>query len=141
MKFVLEFPDSCYNEDKKHYDLFVNALQMMLNRMAMSHNKYQKGRPMNEVVEAIDEIKSAVQRLSMYDNRLLGTLGCNCGPAPYQECAPNCFLNLKKVNTGNTENLLDAANMLVIEFIFPKHPKAKFKAQTSADSPGLEYLP
>jgi hypothetical protein len=39
--------------------------------------------------------------------------------------------------TGNTEHLLDAANMLVIESIFPSHDEAYFTAEGSEASPGL----
>jgi hypothetical protein len=135
MEVKLKFPDTWYDKDPKSYDRFFEALQLMLNRMAMSHEKYQGERTMDDVVEAIDEIKSALKRITMYeDTSYIGEvwdgepmiLGKKGG---------------KPLNTGNTENLLDAANMLVIEFCFPKHPKAKFKSQTTKESPGLEYLP
>lgn len=38
--------------------------------------------------------------------------------------------------TGNTENLMDAANFLMIEFMFPRHPDAHFTATDSDKSPG-----
>ena len=38
--------------------------------------------------------------------------------------------------SGNTENCLDAANYAVIEFLFPGHEKAHFRAQTTQESPG-----
>ena len=41
MVVELKFPDTWYNKDKKNYDNFFAALQLMLNRMAMSHEKYQ----------------------------------------------------------------------------------------------------
>jgi hypothetical protein len=31
-------------------------------------------------------------------------------------------------STGNTESLVDAANYLMLEFIHPSHPEARFKA-------------
>jgi hypothetical protein len=39
--------------------------------------------------------------------------------------------------TGNTEWLLDVANMAVIEHLFPSHPEAHFRATGSEESPGL----
>lgn len=39
--------------------------------------------------------------------------------------------------TGNTEWLVDAANQLMIEFTYPSHPKAHFRATDSEESPGL----
>lgn len=39
--------------------------------------------------------------------------------------------------TGNKEHLMDAANFLMIEFMYPKHKKAHFRATDSHESPGL----
>lgn len=39
--------------------------------------------------------------------------------------------------TGNTEWLVDAANMCMIECMFPQHPNAHFRATDSNESPGL----
>lgn len=46
-------------------------------------------------------------------------------------------LRLKKyLETGNKEFLVDVANFAMIEFMYPKHPEAFFKATDSRDSPG-----
>lgn len=125
MQVILKFPDPFYDEDRVNYDRFFHALQLMLNRMATSHEKYQSGLPMSDAVKSLNEMKSARYRMAMYDGILY----------------PGLEVNLEKpLNTGNTENLLDGANMLVIEFCFPKHPKAKFRAQSSHESPGMEVL-
>lgn len=39
--------------------------------------------------------------------------------------------------TGNTEWLVDAANFAMIEFMYPQHPRAHFRATDSGESPGL----
>lgn len=39
--------------------------------------------------------------------------------------------------TGNTEWLIDAANFLMIEFMYPAHRKAHFRPTDSHESPGL----
>lgn len=44
------------------------------------------------------------------------------------------------LNTGNTEFLLDAANQIIIEFLFPAHRKAFFRATNSDESPGIPGL-
>ena len=76
----------------------------------MAMSHYKYGRIDNNAkLGLIDEMKSGRKRLAMYEE------------------------------TGNTENLLDAANFFVIEATYPQHPKAHFKAQTSKQSPGLEY--
>lgn len=47
------------------------------------------------------------------------------------------FLRIKKYKeTGNKEFLMDAANFAMIEFMFPAHPEAYFKATDSRESPG-----
>lgn len=42
----------------------------------------------------------------------------------------------KYAETGNTEFLIDAANFAMIEFMFPAHPNAHFRATDSHESPG-----
>lgn len=39
--------------------------------------------------------------------------------------------------TGNTEWLIDVANFAMIEFMFPQHKKAHFRATDSRESPGV----
>ena len=43
----------------------------------------------------------------------------------------------KYQETGNTEYLVDAANYLMLEFMFPQHPKAHFRATSSEESAGI----
>lgn len=40
--------------------------------------------------------------------------------------------------TGNTEWLVDAANFAMIEFMFPLHENAHFRATDSHESPGIK---
>lgn len=42
----------------------------------------------------------------------------------------------KYKQTGNTEYLIDAANFAMIEFMYPRHPKAFFEPTDSKGSPG-----
>lgn len=45
---------------------------------------------------------------------------------------------IEKYNsTGNTEYLLDAANYLMFEFMYPHHKKAHFRATDSKESAGI----
>lgn len=46
----------------------------------------------------------------------------------------------KYAETGNTEFLMDAANFAMIEYIYPRHPKAHFRATDSDESPGRRAL-
>jgi len=95
---------------------------MMVNRMAVSHYKYGK---IDGNAPGVDELKSGLQRAAMYDTRYLKSKkiwkGCTSKP----------------LNTGNTENLLDTANFMLLEYLFPKHREAEFEAQPSSASPGL----
>lgn len=46
---------------------------------------------------------------------------------------------IEKYNaTGNTEYLLDAANYLMFEFMYPQKPGAYFKATDSLESAGID---
>lgn len=38
---------------------------------------------------------------------------------------------------GNTEWLVDAANFAMLEFMYPQHPNAHFRATSSGESPGV----
>jgi hypothetical protein len=54
----------------------------------------------------------------------------------------DCIASLQKriakyLETGNTEFLVDAGNLCMIEYMFPQHAKAHFRATDSSESPGL----
>lgn len=106
MEFVITIPDAAINEDS---DLrrYAEALQMMTNRMAVSHFKY--GNMRDKYPHSARAIDSAEKRMEMYQK------------------------------DGNTENLVDAANFLVIEHIRPYHGRAHFRSQTSEESPGIVW--
>jgi hypothetical protein len=42
--------------------------------------------------------------------------------------------------TGNTEWLVDIGNFAMIEFMYPQHPSAHFRATDSSESPGVEGI-
>lgn len=49
----------------------------------------------------------------------------------------NLMVRLAKYReTGNTEWLMDCGNCIMIEFMFPQHPNAHFRATDSRESPG-----
>jgi len=125
LDITIKIPDQVWNEDPS-FVLYFQKVQAMVDRMAMSHFKYG---PIdtNAVIGEVNETKSGLQRVSMYDPSFINQDEVWAGKTP------------KSVNTGNTENLLDAANFFVIEAMFPKHSKAHFKAQTTVQSPGLDY--
>ena len=51
---------------------------------------------------------------------------------------PTMELCVKKYHeTGNREYLLDAANYLMFEYMFPQHPKSHFRATSSEESAGI----
>lgn len=118
MEITIKIPDQVYEEDSTYKEYF-KVIQAMVDRMSVSHFKYGCIDENAQLAE-VDEMLSGRKRLWMYD-----------GQGPKVEG--------KKGNTGNIENLYDAANFFIIESIFPKHPNAFFKAQSSAQSPGLTY--
>jgi hypothetical protein len=137
MEFTIKVNETAVKEDP---DLlrFQEVFQGMMDRMCVSHFKYNgPGQKLRNVAPTIDELRCLRQRLAMYDPTGLADEGlCTCGRDPH---GINCFLRLQKLNTGNTENLLDVANFAAIEFLFPAHKRKHFKAQTSQQSPGLAY--
>lgn len=58
---------------------------------------------------------------------------------PYKVNALDCLKErLRKYEqTGNTEWLMDVANFAMIEYMFPDHEQAHFRATDSDESPGL----
>lgn len=51
---------------------------------------------------------------------------------------PSLELRLAKYKeTGNTEYLMDVANLAMMEYMYPQHPQGHFKATDSTESPGL----
>jgi hypothetical protein len=60
----------------------------------------------------------------------------------HKEDNVNAIATLKKrlelyEETGNTEWLVDVGNFAMIEFMYPQHPCAHFRATSSEESPGL----
>ena len=47
---------------------------------------------------------------------------------------------LKYAETGNTEWLVDAANFVMIEFMYPRHPHAHFEGTDDDASPGRRQI-
>ena len=41
--------------------------------------------------------------------------------------------------TGNTEWLMDIGNFAMIEYMYPRHPKAHFRSTDSDESPGRKW--
>ena len=107
MKIELFIPDQVTKEDEA-FKLYFENLQLMVNRMAVSHYKY--GEMSNTYPDNARAIDSVQKRVNLYDM------------------------------TGNLENVLDAANFLIIEACFPSHHKAHFRAQSSQESPGIVYI-
>ena len=134
MKHELELPDSIYNREPQTWDRFYETLQEMLNRMAMSYFKYHADMPIHEDQEYEDYMAFVRQRMAMYDGGGKKEVLCDsdCG----RKHSLSCFITRAVLDTGNTENLLDAANGLILERLHPHHPKAHFRSQSSDESTG-----
>lgn len=60
----------------------------------------------------------------------------------YSKALPSAENCIKKYNeTGNTEYLIDAANYLMFEYMYPQHEKAHFRATESHESAGIVGFP
>ena len=91
--------------------------QGMADRMAVSYFKY--GAVAEAYPKKVNAIESLKTRLDLYLNggEVKGV----------------------KIQPGNTEYLMDVANFAMIEFMYPKHPKAFFKPTDSNGSPGRNW--
>lgn len=118
MEITIRIPDQVYKEDPFYKEHYFKMLQAMTDRMAMSHYKYGPVRA--NATGGVDEMKSGRQRLWMYDGKGVRAVG-KCG------------------NTGNIENLYDAANFFLCEAAYPHHKHGHFRAQSSKESPRLAY--
>ena len=90
-----------------------------------------------EYSEKFDEIRknSMVQSYFKYGPARKNYANGNCNALASME---NCIKKYK--DTGNTEYLTDAANYLMLEFMYPQHEKAHYKRTSSDDSAGLVGL-
>ena len=87
-----------------------------------------------EYSNLFDELRKNRMVVSFYK---YGALKINAGDKLVDEME-SLKLRLKKYeSTGNTEFLIDIANFAMIEFMYPQHPKAFFKATDSDESTGL----
>ena len=103
MIFEIHIPDDVIEAEPELRD-YLEVLQLMTNRLAMSHYKY--GNMSDKFPDSANAADGVTKRMAMY------------------------------AESGNTENCLDAANYAVIEYLFPSHKKAHFRAQASHESPG-----
>jgi len=106
MNIAIKIPDRVMREDAD-MQRWAEAIQLLANRMAMSHDKY--GVMRNKYPHSASAVASGQKRIDKYHE------------------------------SGNTEDCLDAANFLIIEYLLPTHEEAHFRAQTSAESPGLVW--
>ena len=147
-QFILQIPDAAYDFEPDTWERYFQSLQQMVNQMVVGYFKYHidKNMPLKaQNVTGVDDMLFARQRMALYDGQgIILEQVCDCNPDIFQGRLVHenhCWLEVHrdKINSGNTENLLDAANGLHLEHLFPRHPKAHFKSQTEKDSPGLAY--
>lgn len=84
-----------------------------------------------EYSELFDVLRKNRMKVSFYKyGPLANNYGENLGNA--MSSLDTCIQDYLK--TGNTEKLVDAANYLMIEFMYPKHNTAHFKAMDNEKS-------
>lgn len=84
-----------------------------------------------------DEIRKNMMVMSYYK---YGPLKQNSGEKLVDEIKSLEKRLEKYKETGNIEFLCDIANFAMIEFMYPQHPKAHYKATDSKESPGLHGM-
>ncbi len=90
-----------------------------------------------EYSEKFDDIRKAsmVQSFFKYGAARKNYVNGNCNALASME---NCIKKYK--DTGNTEYLTDAANYLMLEFMYPQHKNAHYKRTGAEDSAGFVGL-
>lgn len=87
-----------------------------------------------EYSERFDELRKNRVKTSFYK---YGPVKVNFGKK-LVESIPTAEICIEKYRqTGNTEYLLDAANYLMFEFMYPQREGAFFKATDSGESAGI----
>lgn len=87
-----------------------------------------------EYSDEFDRLRKNRVEMSFYK---YGPVRKNFGTGNVQ-AIPTMELCIKKYQeTGNREYLLDAANYLMFEYMFPQHHKAHFRATSSEESAGI----
>lgn len=88
----------------------------------------------NEYSEEFDKLRKNRVEISFYK---YGPARKNFSTGNVQ-ALPTMELCVKKYQaTGNREYILDSANYLMFEYMFPQHPKAHFRATSSEESAGI----
>ncbi len=89
---------------------------------------------MNDYNEKFDKLRRNRVEVSLYK---YGPASKNFGEGLVDALSTmeQCVEKYKK--TGNTEYLVDAANYIMFEFTYPRHPNAYFKATDSTESAGI----
>lgn len=90
--------------------------------------------PKTEYSEEFDKLRKNRCAVSYYK---YGSAAANYGRGLIQ-ALPTARQCIEKYEaTGNTEYLVDAANYLMFEFMYPHHPKGHFRATDSGESAGI----
>lgn len=91
-----------------------------------------------EYSDRFDELRQNRVEVSMYK---YGSAKVNFGDRLVNAIKSHDLCIKKYEETGNTEYLLDAANYLMFEFMYPQHEGAFFKATDSSESAGTAGIP
>lgn len=96
-------------------------------------SKLGKEKP-NEYSDKFDELRQNRIEMSFYK---YGSAKDNFGMKLVNALKTHDLCIKKYLDTGNTEYLLDAANYLMFEFMYPQQEGAYFKATNSDESAGI----
>lgn len=94
--------------------------------------------PSSEYIEEFDTLRRNRMAMSYYK---YGPIAVNFGEK-LCKATPQIHARLKLYEeTGNTEWLVDIANMCMIEWKYPQHPQAHFRATSSEEAPKPVGMP
>ncbi len=106
------------------------AIMLMLGAMQVSYYKY------GPVKEGFPHKLNAIGKLAENPQIGLHNLGSLGKRLEYYFYGKKSIEGDVLIEPGNVEYLVDAMNFLMIEFMYPAHPKAHYKATDRDGSPG-----
>jgi len=119
--------------------LFCDPCEFEIRKINISTSEPQPSAELaQEYSERFDELRKNRMHMSFYK---YGPAAVNYKKG-YSKAIPSLENCLKKYNeTANTEYLVDAANYAMLEFMYPQHEKAHFRATSSDESAGIVGFP
>ncbi len=106
------------------------AVMLALGAMLVSYHKY------GAVADGYPKHVNAIGTPDAVDRRIFASMGSSGKRLSWYYWGEKTPDGDTLIEPGNVEYLIDAMNFLMIEFMYPAHPKARYQATDRWGSPG-----